>query len=93
MLRATAALFGTIFLPLGISFFFVLHHRHWREGIGTVAAALGFLYVAWRANDLLGLDEIRNTAGMALPEPPAVTRAPEPPPAPEPGGGPDGRDG
>ncbi len=67
MLRATSALFGAIFLPVGVSFFFVLQHRHWPEGIVCVAAAFGFFYVAWRAEDILGFDEIANTADIVLP--------------------------
>jgi hypothetical protein len=69
MLRVTSALFGTIFLPVGVSFFFVLKHQHWLEGVAAVVAALGFFYVAWRADDLLGLDEILNTADISLPAP------------------------
>lgn len=79
MLRASCALFGTIFLPVGISFFFVLRHRHWMDGVGCVAAAVGFYYVAWRAPDMLGMDEIRNTADIVLPDLPPITRSPEPP--------------
>jgi hypothetical protein len=67
MLRMMSALFGTIFLPVGISFFFVLHHRHWPEGLGAVVAALGFFYVAWRADDILGLDTIADTREISLP--------------------------
>ena len=58
MLRSLSALFGIFFLPVGISFFFVLHHRHWLQGVGAVAASLAFLYVAWKADDILGLDDI-----------------------------------
>lgn len=83
MLRATSALFGAIFLPVGVSFFFVLGHRHWPEGIVCVAAAVGFFYVAWRADAILGLDEIQNTADIVLPEPgppaPAVRSDDSPP--------------
>jgi hypothetical protein len=68
MLRVTCALFGTIFLPVGLSFFFVLHHRHWVEGIGAVLSSAGFFYVAWRGVDLLGMDEIRDTRHIVLPE-------------------------
>jgi len=68
MLRAMSALFGTIFLPVGISFFFVLKHQHWLEGLGAVVAALGFFYVAWRADDILGMDDIRNTLEISLPD-------------------------
>ena len=87
MLRTVSALFGTIFLPVGISFFFVLKHQHWVEGVGAVLAALGFYYVAWRADDLLGLDRISD--GDALPLPGASSRPdlPSPPddaPAPSP---------
>ncbi len=58
MLRATSAMFGILFLPVGLSFFFVLHHRHWPDGIGAVLASLGFFYVAWKAEDILGLEKI-----------------------------------
>lgn len=80
MLRVTCALFGTIFLPIGISFFFVLHHSHWLQGVGAVAAALGFYYVAWRGNDLLGMDEIVDTSDILLPdfEPPPSDQEPPP---------------
>lgn len=67
ILRVTCALFGTIFLPVGISFFFLLHHRHWLQGVGAVAASLGFYYVAWRGSDLLGMDEIVDTSDIVLP--------------------------
>jgi hypothetical protein len=76
MLRVTSAVFGAIFLPIGISFFFVLRHQHWPEGIGAVVASFGFFYVAWRADDILGLDEIRDTRGVVVPglaAPPAVS--------------------
>jgi hypothetical protein len=73
MLRVTCALFGTIFLPVGISFFFVLHHRHWVEGIGAVLSSGGFFYLAWRGVDLLGMDDIRDTREIVLPDlPPRV---------------------
>lgn len=68
MLRAMSALFGAIFLPVGVSFFFILHHRHWMRGVGAVTASLGFFYVAWRAHDILGLDEIGPDAGAPFPE-------------------------
>lgn len=58
MLRTASALFGAIFLPVGVSFLFVLRHAHWMEGCGAIAASLGFFYVAWRANDILGVDDI-----------------------------------
>ncbi|HVB31737.1 MAG TPA: hypothetical protein VNE60_09460 [Gemmatimonadaceae bacterium] len=58
MLRTVSALFGTIFLPVGVSFLFVLRHAHWMEGCGAIVASLGFLYVAWRADDILGIDDI-----------------------------------
>ncbi|HEU4990368.1 MAG TPA: hypothetical protein VFT41_11335 [Gemmatimonadaceae bacterium] len=67
MLRALSALFGTIFLPIGISFFFVLRHAHWREGVGAVLASFAFFYVAWRANDILGLDDIGGATDVSLP--------------------------
>ena len=78
MLRMMSALFGSIFLPVGVSFFFVLKHRHWLEGVGAVIAALGFYYVAWRADDLLGLDEIINTADITLPQSHASPTTPPP---------------
>lgn len=84
MLRATGALFGVFFLPVGLSFFFVLHHRHWREGIGAVAASLAFLYVAWKADDILGLEAIEarpdrsNIESLMPPEPPAHHQEPQP---------------
>ena len=61
-----AALFGTIFLPVGISFFFVLKHHYWLEGIGAVLASLGFFYVARRADDILGMNEIQDTREISL---------------------------
>lgn len=80
MLRTLSALFGTIFLPVGISFFFVLRHRHWPEGVGSVLAALGFYYVAWRADDILGLDEISDGVELAFPDLPSPPdEAPAPP--------------
>ncbi len=71
MLRATSAVFGAIFLPVGVSFFFILHHRHWMRGVGALAASFGFFYVAWRAYDILGLDgvgpaPIAPASGLAL---------------------------
>ncbi len=81
MLRAMSALFGTIFLPVGISFFFVLKHRHWPQGVGAVIAALGFYYVAWRADDILGLDEIPDATvppGPDFPSPPDGAAPPPP---------------
>jgi hypothetical protein len=80
MLRAASALFGVFFLPVGISFFFVLRHRHWMEGIGAVAASLGFLYVAWKADDILGFEAIGADPGAD--DPPSLT-SPDLPPEPE----------
>ncbi len=80
MLRTMSALFGTIFLPVGISFFFVLKHRHWPEGVGAVLAALGFYYVAWRAEDILGLDRISDGEALPFPDLPSPSNdAPAPP--------------
>ncbi|HEX8726837.1 MAG TPA: hypothetical protein VF737_15715 [Gemmatimonadaceae bacterium] len=79
MLRTLSALFGTIFLPVGISFFFVLKHRQWIQGVGAVLAALGFYYVAWRANDILGLDQIPGAdevPPLDLPAPPGDAAPP-----------------
>ena len=84
MLRATSALFGVLFLPIGLSFFFVLHHRHWPEGVGAVAASLGFFYVAWKSDDILGLEEIdsgpdlRDIQSLIPPEPPPDHEEPLP---------------
>lgn len=77
MLRATSALFGAVFLPVGVSFFFVLHRQHWMRGAGAVAAALGFFYVAWRGYDILGLDNVGPGTGVPLPE--LIPRPGEPP--------------
>jgi hypothetical protein len=81
MLRATAALFGTVFLPVGISFFFILDHRYWRSGVAAVLCSAGFYYIAWRAHDLPGIDEISNTHDVAVPDFPtdSPTRPPTPP--------------
>ena len=68
MLRTMSALFGSIFLPVGISFFFVLKHQHRMQGVGAVLAALGFYYVAWRAEDLLALDRIPDTVELPYPD-------------------------
>jgi hypothetical protein len=68
MLRVMSALFGTIFLPIGMSFFFVLRHRYWMQGIGAVLASGGFFYVAYRAEDILALDAIPDTREILLPE-------------------------
>ncbi len=81
MLRTMSALFGTIFLPVGISFFFVLKHRHWPEGVGAVLAALGFYYVAWHAEDILGLDEISDGDELVFPDLPSPPDISAPPPS------------
>jgi hypothetical protein len=86
MLRALSAAFGALFLPVGVSFFFVLRHRHWLQGVGAVAAALGFFYVAWRAHDILGLDSIEPGAGPGRADrvPPQGDRSRSAPDPPEP---------
>ncbi|MDE3127503.1 MAG: hypothetical protein KGL38_05825 [Gemmatimonadota bacterium] len=84
MLRATSALFGVFFLPVGLSFFFVLRHRHWPEGVGAVLASLAFFYVAWKADDILGLERIdagpdlQNMESLIPPRPPAAHEEPPP---------------
>jgi hypothetical protein len=88
MLRVLCALFGTIFLPVGLSFFFVLHHRHWLEGVGAVLSSAGFFYLAWRGVDLLGMDEIHDTREIILPGLPPQsdterTNLPDEPPNPQ----------
>ncbi|HVZ77828.1 MAG TPA: hypothetical protein VG818_07600 [Gemmatimonadaceae bacterium] len=60
MLRAASAVFGAIFLPIGLSFLFVQHHAHWKQGVGAILAAAGFFYVAFHAYDILGFDEPAN---------------------------------
>jgi hypothetical protein len=67
MLRVLAAVLGSILLPVGVSFFIVLRHRYWLSGVATVLCALGFFYLAWRADDVLGLDKIRDTREIVLP--------------------------
>jgi hypothetical protein len=86
MLRAVSALFGTIFLPVGISFFFVLHRQHWPQGVAAVLASFGFYYVAWRADSILGMEDIVDTSGVALPRrpPPGDDAGHAPPPNQEP---------
>lgn len=84
MLRAASALFGMIFLPVGLTFLFAFHHRHWMDGLGAIAAALGFFYVAWRAPDLLGLDDVAPTTERSLAEFIASAQAPPSAPPPDP---------
>ncbi|HUX33460.1 MAG TPA: hypothetical protein VMV51_06265 [Gemmatimonadaceae bacterium] len=76
MLRAASALFGTIFLPVGLTFLFAFHHRHWMDGLGALAAALGFFFVAWRGPDLLGLDDRAPATERSLAEFIASAQAP-----------------
>ncbi|HEY5220069.1 MAG TPA: hypothetical protein VIJ16_09695 [Gemmatimonadaceae bacterium] len=77
VLSALSAAFGVIFLPIGVSLLFLFHHREWMRGVGAIASALGFFYVAWRANDILGLGDIPDTATFVMPDPPPPPRSPE----------------
>jgi hypothetical protein len=78
MVRAFSAMFGAIFLPIGVSLLFLFHHREWMRGVGAIASAFAFFYVAWRANDILGLEDIPETTPFVMPDPPSPPRSPEP---------------
>lgn len=84
MVRATSALFGTVFLPVGLTFLFAFHHRHWLDGLGAIAAALGFFFVAWRGPDLLGLDDLAPATERSLDDLIASAQAPRSTPPPDP---------